>query len=344
MNAVIITNESALTVALAEMRRMPPLGVLVLAGEDRAQKKRFIEGLEGIFFPDESAKEWNMSAFYPSDGLEETESVVADCYTPGFGGATRLVLVEEYDTRKDLSDILLYAERPERRALLALTTRNALKDDVAYKKIGVTEFLRYVEFPAPKQTDLRVWLQDFFKSKKKMISRDALDYLMDAFRDDFEGVRNAAAHILSFNEDAALIDFDDVKDFARSEKRDVGFEFCEALMEGNAARAFALLRRMDKTLIELQGLLAYKFVTLYYMKLFPGGTSPNDMAKAAGVHPYAAKMDMKYLSRYSAKELSYIIKELHELSRRAVTAPKYAQEAAFASFIRRVTSLKDRQK
>ncbi|MBI4976001.1 MAG: DNA polymerase III subunit delta [Spirochaetes bacterium] len=329
-----ITSERDFGVFMNEFPRVPATSVFVLTGEESMFKKKLITAIEARLFPEDAGKDFNHTVVY---GGDENESVIDLCRTAPMCHPARMVILYQYEKSSYKEAILEYAQHPSSTSSLVLVTDQELKKDYLFSELGASSAAHFIDFPLPQERDMREWVTGYFRERNRLISKDAVNYLLDNMRLGYNDIAQELAKIISFHGDKNLIDIDEVKDFTHTTKLDAGFEFSTAVLAKDARRAFTLLRRMDSSLMELNGLLFYKFTNIYYLKLF-GGNRAQEIAKAAKVNPWALEQDRKYAGNFSLEQAAQILTELTEMNATLVSQPKYAQAASFEKMILSITA------
>ncbi|MEK6794330.1 MAG: hypothetical protein AABZ39_06115 [Spirochaetota bacterium] len=329
MKPDIIRTERDYNMLMNEFPRMKLSGIIVLTGSETLFKKKFIHAVETRIFPEDAGRDFNHTVIYG----EDAEPIADVCNTAPMGHPMRLVVIHGYE-QGNTDGVIEYASHPSSATLLILDTDKKLADDVLHKE-GLAD-IRFIDFPEPDERDIREWTVQYCRARGKMISKDAVNYLVDNMRLGYHDMEQELVKIIDFHADKELIDIGGVKDFTHTTKMDVGFEFAEALLAKDARKAYTLLRRTDRSLPELAGLVFYKFLNLHYIVLY-GKASTQEIAKAAKVNPWALEQDRKYAATMTLSRSAWLLAEIQELNRVLVSTPKNIQRAYFDTFIFSVT-------
>lgn len=324
-----IRTERDYNVFMNEFPRMKLSGIMVLTGSETLFKKKLISAIETRIFPDDAGKDFNFTVIYG----EDSEAIADICSTAPMGHPMRLVVIHGYE-QGTVDGIIEYAVHPAATTLLVLVTDKKLNDDPLHKE-GIAD-ARFIDFPEPDERDIREWTVQYCRARGKMISKDAVNHLVDNMRLGYHDMEQELVKIIDFHADKELIDIDGVKDFTHTTKMDVGFDFAEALLLKDAKRAYTLLRRTDRSLPELAGLIFYKFLNIHYLMLY-GKASTQEIAKAAKVNPWALDQDRKFTGAMTLSRSAWLLTELQELNRVLVSQPRHIQRAYFDKFIFTVT-------
>ena len=285
--------------------------VYVISGSDRPKIRLALERLRNHF--EEGAVEVLDATEHPA------EDAIAACNALGlFGGAHRLVIVEEVDAWKapEAKAVAAYLKSPAPETVLALVG-NELKKDSALAK-ACAKAGEVLLYDAPKKRDLPAWVAKQFEQHGASADRDACRLLIEMVGDDPERLRSEIEKLATWA-GSETVGEDDVRLLASVSAETTVFALTDAWGKRNVGGALAavellLERSGSRELPRLAALLANHVARVRACQaLADEGISPRDAAGRLKMHPFAAEKAFAQAANHSPEELDHALVRLAEL-------------------------------
>jgi len=285
--------------------------VYVISGSDRPKIRLALERLRNHF--EEGAVEVLDATEHPA------EDAIAACNALGlFGGAHRLVIVEEVDAWKapEAKAVAAYLKSPAPETVLALVG-NELKKDSALAK-ACAKAGEVLLYDAPRKRDLPAWVAKQFEQHGARADREACRLLIEMVGDDPERLRSEIEKLATWA-GSETVGEDDVRLLASVSAETTVFALTDAWGRrevGGALAAVELLleRSGPRELPRLAALLANHVARVRACQaLADEGISPREAAGRLKLHPFAAEKAFAQAANHSPDELAHALVRLAEL-------------------------------
>lgn len=224
----------------------------------------------------------------------------------------RVLMIENSGFFKNKCDELAdyMAVIPESTCFIFVETeidkRNRLYREV--KKHG-----RVVEFGTQKEDTLMKWILGMLKKEGKNITRDTLQTFLTKTGSDMQLIKNELDKLISYTEGRDVITTADVENVCISQTTNQIFEMVNAIAEGKRKKALELyedLLALKEPPMRILFLIARQFNQLYQVKLLAKEGLPSaEIAKEAGIAPFAVKKYQAQARSFSAEELRAAVEE-----------------------------------
>lgn len=298
--------------------------VYVISGSDRPKIRVALERLRNHF--EEGAVEVLDAREHAAD------DAVAACNALGlFGGARRLVVMEEVDAWKapDAKVIAEYLKSPTPETVLALVASELRKDSALAKACAKRgEVLVY---DAPRKRDLPAWVAKQFVQHGTSADRDACRLLIDMVGEDPEQLRSEIEKLATWSGGDPVTE-GDVRLLASLSAETSIFVLTDAWGRRDVAAALAsvealLERSGSRELPRLVALLASHVARVRACQaLAAEGVVARDAASKLKLHPYAAEKAFGHAGNYTADELAHAVARLADLDLALKGASRLAGE------------------
>ncbi len=178
--------------------------------------------------------------------------------------------------------------------------------------------LSAVAFPKESPQRLKMWAQKHFHSEKIMADAELCALIIEISGRDMYAltgeINKLCAYIHAEGRDKLLrSDIDSVC----SKNAEIGaFDFANAMLDGNTARAYSILRTMKQNREEpiiILAAISKVYTTLCVVKsLAVSGASQREVSSRAKIHEYQAGLYMRIASRCSEKMLARAVELCYE--------------------------------
>lgn len=184
----------------------------------------------------------------------------------------------------------------------------------------VKKYGRIVEFGTQKEDTLIKWILGMLKKEEKNVTKETLHNFLTKTGSDMQLIKNELDKLIAYTEGRDVITTNDVEHVCVTQTTNKIFDMVNAIAEGNQKLALDLyedLLSLKEPPMRILFLIARQFNQLYQVKLLQKeGMGSSEIAKQAGIVPFAMK-------KYQAQAKSFTEKEL----RRAVEDCVDSEEA-----------------
>lgn len=184
----------------------------------------------------------------------------------------------------------------------------------------VKKYGRIVEFGTQKEDTLIKWILGMLKKEEKNVTKETLHNFLTKTGSDMQLIKNELDKLIAYTEGRDVITTNDVEHVCVTQTTNKIFDLVNAIAEGNQKLALDLyedLLSLKEPPMRILFLIARQFNQLYQVKLLQKeGMGSSEIAKQAGIVPFAMK-------KYQAQAKSFTEKEL----RRAVEDCVDSEEA-----------------
>lgn len=282
--------------------------VYLLCGEEAYLRNQYKKRLR-----DALAGEGDTMNYSYYEGKDINPRAVIDmAETLPFFADRRVLMIENSGFFKNKCDELAdyMAVIPESTCLIFVETeidkRSRLYKEV--KKHG-----RIVEFGIQKEDTLTKWVLGMLKKEGKNITRDTLQTFLTKSGSDMQLIKNELDKLIAYTEGRDVITAEDVENVCITQTTNKIFEMVNAIAEGKKKRALELyedLLALKEPPMRILFLIARQFNQLYQVKLLAKeGLPPAEIAKQAGIVPFAVKKYQAQAKSFSAEELRAAVEE-----------------------------------
>jgi DNA polymerase-3 subunit delta len=301
----------ALEMALAQAS---PRGLYVLAGDDELALKEALRVVE---------QACSRTGAIDRDTFDLDEQPVdsgidAACTRPMWSSRRLVVLKSnkglDEPTAKRLTD---YGSNPAPFSTVVLVLRK-LDLRTAFAK-AAKKLDALVELSAPKAQDLPMLVQAMAQEEGVTVEPGAVRALIDAVGVDPLGLRTNLLKVITFVGELRPIREADVDAVVARTRDEVVWDLTDALGTRNAAKALSTLHGMlerGESGIVILAVVARHFRQLWRVQaLLQEGKGPDDVASAAGIHPFVAKKLAQQSRLFPSRRLAGMFTRFHQVDR-----------------------------
>lgn len=249
-------------------------------------------------------------------------SVIDLAETLPFFADRRVIMIENSGFFKNKCDEITdyISEIAETTCLIFVETeidkRNRLYKEV--KKHGLI-----VEFSVQKEDTLMKWVLGILKKEGKNIARDTLQTFLAKTGNDMQIIKNELDKLIVYTNGRDVILSEDVEAVCITQTTNKIFEMINAVAEGKQKKALELyedLLALKEPPMRILFLIARQFHQLYQVKLLSEeGLSSGEIAKKAGIVPFAMKKYQAQAKSFSKEELRMAVEECVEAEEQVKT-------------------------
>lgn len=285
--------------------------VYLLSGEETYLTRQFCSKLAAAIAGDD---EMNVNTFREKD--PDIHEIISLADTLPFFAEFRLIVIEDSGFfKKDCSELADYLPgMPE-------TTHIIFREDQVDKRGKLFKTVNSIGYYAEmnKQTpeDLQRWILTLLNQDNVKITRGAMNYLLDTVGTDMNVISNELDKLISYMNGRDVITVDDIDAICSRQITGHIFDMIEAMAVRNQKKAFRLyydLLEMREPPMRILFLISKQYMQLYTIKeLQAQGLQGKELASAAGLSSYAAKMTAQRASRLSIEEICSCMKACAEM-------------------------------
>lgn len=285
--------------------------VYLLTGEEVYLKNQYRKKLrEALLDPEDTM---NVSA-YEGKGINPRE-IIDLAETMPFFAERRVILIEDSGFAKnacpELADYI--PEIPESTCVI-FSEFEVDKRGRVYKAIKNTG--RVVEFKRQDERTLSRWVLGILKKEGKNITEETMRTFLGRTGSDMEHIDRELEKLLCYTLDRDVITTADVEAVCEEQTENRIFEMVQAITEKNQNKAldlYADLLAMKEPPMRILFLLARQFHQLLLLKNLAGqGMEKGEMAKKAGVPPFALGKYLAQCRRFSSVSLKKAVEDCVE--------------------------------
>ena len=177
----------------------------------------------------------------------------------------------------------------------------------------VKKYGRVVEFGIQKEDTLVKWILGMLKKEGKSITKETLQLFLTKTGSDMQTIKNELDKLISFTEGKEVITSEDVEQVCVAQTTNKIFDMINAIAEGNRKKALELyedLLSLKEPPMRILFLIARQFHQLYQLKLLAKeGVASSEIAKQAGIMPFAMKKYQAQAKSFSEEELRQAVEE-----------------------------------
>jgi DNA polymerase-3 subunit delta len=200
------------------------------------------------------------------------------------------------------------------------TTLIFLEDEID-KRLKLIKMIQkkgeLVEFTLLSENDLKTWIARYFKEQHKIITRDAMDLIMEYMDHEMQQIIHELDKVIAFVGQREIIQAEDVKNVCtKSMKRRI-FELFDAVSQRVGQKPMELLDELIQTKEPLQKIFImtakHFHQLLFALELNKEGFHHNEMAAKINVKPFLIKKLIHQAGRFGKRNLVQIVRETNDL-------------------------------
>lgn len=293
---------------LNDLKQQTFKSVYLLCGEEAYLRNQYKKRLK-----DAMTDEGDTMNYSYYEGKDVNPRAVIDmAETLPFFAERRVLMIENSGFFKNKCDELAdyVSSIPERTCLIFVETEIDKRSRL-YKE--VKKYGRVVEFGIQKEDTLVKWILGMLKKEGKSITKETLQLFLSKTGSDMQTIKNELDKLISFTEGKEVITSEDVEQVCVAQTTNKIFDMINAIAEGNRKKALELyedLLSLKEPPMRILFLIARQFHQLYQLKLLAKeGVASSEIAKQAGIMPFAMKKYQAQAKSFSEEELRQAVEE-----------------------------------
>lgn len=280
-------------------------GAYLFEGVEENIKAATLQSLRKAILP-EGMEELNESVM----DAPEASAIIAACETLPFLADKRLVIVREHPALTGRSDadekLLTYIPQVPESAVLVFLCRG--KADARKKLYGAIKKVGGIVTFAPlTDAELNAWVVKTFAGLGKSVAPQTASVLTFTVGSDTALLRREIDKLAALAGDRDTVTEEDVHAVATRSVECTVFEMVDAVVAGQTAKAFGLLRDMLTTGSDRLGILAMllrQFRLMQHIKIMQyEKLAPADIKSRLGIAPFAAERCMRQAAGYTGGQV-----------------------------------------
>ena len=293
---------------LQDLKQETYKNVYLLCGEEAYLRNQYKKRLRDALVADGDTMNYS---YYEGKDINP-RAVIDMAETLPFFADRRVLMVENSGFFKnkcdDLADYM--SAIPESTCFIFVETeidkRNRFYKEV--KKYG-----RVVEFGTQKEDTLIKWILGILKKEGRNITKETLQTFLVKTGSDMQMIKNELDKLVAYTEGRDVISTADVEAVCITQTTNKIFEMVNAIAEGNQKKALELyedLLSLKEPPMRILFLIARQFNQLYQVKLLgKEGLPSSEIAKQAGIVPFAVKKYQAQAKSFTEEELRTAVEE-----------------------------------
>ena len=293
---------------LQDLKQETYKNAYLLCGEEAYLRNQYKKRLRDALVIDGDTMNYS---YYEGKDINP-RAVIDMAETLPFFADRRVLMIENSGFFKNKCDELAdyMSEIPESTCLIFVETeidkRNRLYKEV--KKCG-----RVVEFGTQKEDVLMKWILGMLKKEGKNITRETLQVFLSKTGSDMQLIKNELDKLAAYTEGRNVITTEDVEQVCITQTTNKIFDMVNAIAEGNQKKALELyedLLSLKEPPMRILFLIARQFNQLYQLKILSKeGMHSSEIAKQAGIMPFAMKKYQAQVKNFTEEELRTAVEE-----------------------------------
>ena len=296
---------------LQDIKEQKFKNVYLLCGEEAYLRNQYKKRLRDALVAEGDTMNYS---YYEGKDINPL-AVIDMAETLPFFADYRVLMIENSGFFKNKCDELAdyMASIPETTCFIFVETeidkRNRLYKEV--KKYG-----RIVEFGIQKEETIIKWILGILKKEGRNVTRETLQAFLTKTGSDMQLIKNELDKLIAYTEGRDVITVADVEHVCISQTTNKIFDMINAIAEGNRKKALELyedLLSLKEPPMRILFLIARQFNQLYQVKLLTKeGMSGSEIARQAGIVPFAVKKYQAQAKSFSEEELRTAVEECVE--------------------------------
>ncbi len=177
----------------------------------------------------------------------------------------------------------------------------------------VKKYGRIVEFGIQKEDTLMKWILGMLKKEGRNVTKETLHTFLSKTGSNMQQIKNELDKLIAYTEGRDVITTADVEHVCITQTTNKIFDMVSAVAEGNQKKALELyedLLSLKEPPMRILFLIARQFNQLYQVKLLSKeGMADSEIAKQAGIMPFAMKKYQAQAKSFTEEELRTAVEE-----------------------------------
>lgn len=274
--------------------------VYLLYGEEDYLKRMYRDRLKKAVLGD--GDEMNYSYFEGKDIDFPTLREAAN--TLPFFSDHRIIVVENSRMFKNASEMADYLPQMPDTTVVVFVEKEVDKRNKLYKYVNKNGVA--VEMTTMTERELKAWVAVILKQNGRKMLESTASYFLEQVENSMTNVKNELDKLISYTEGREEIARDDIDAVCSVQVTGRIFQMMDAVASGNQGETLRLyhdLLTLRESPMSMLYLLTRHFNVLLQVKAMSGRYDKSEMAKRAGVPPFAVGKYQSQCHRFSGERL-----------------------------------------
>lgn len=282
--------------------------VYLLTGEEIYLRNQYEKKLRNALLPPEDTMN---TASFEGKGINPKEIIDLAETMPFFADRRVIKLRDSGFAKNACPELADYIPEIPESTCLILSESEVDKRGRLYKAVKKTG--RVVEFKRQDTRTLTRWVLGTLKKEGKNITEETMHVFLGRTGADMERIDRELEKLLCYTMGKGIITTEDVEAVCTEQTENRIFDMIQAITDKDQRRAldlYADLLAMKESPMRILALIVRQFNQLFQLKELSGqGMEKGEMAKAAGIPPFALGKYMAQCKKYSREQLRQAMEE-----------------------------------
>ena len=293
---------------LQDLKQQTYKNVYLLCGEEAYLRNQYKKRLRDALVMDGDTMNYS---YYEGKDINP-RAVIDMAETLPFFADLRVLMLENSGFFKNKCDELAdyMSTIPESTCFIFVETEIDKRSRL-YKE--VKKYGRVVEFGTQKEDTLIKWILGMLKKEGKNVTKETLQAFLTKTGSDMQLIKNELDKLVAYTADRNVIATEDVEHVCITQTTNKIFDMVNAIADGQQKKALELyedLLSLKEPPMRILFLIARQFHQLYQLKqLSKEGMPGSEIAKLAGIMPFAMKKYQAQAKNFTEEELRAAVEE-----------------------------------
>ena len=293
---------------LQDLKQQTYKNVYLLCGEEAYLRNQYKKRLKDALVMDEDTMNYS---YYEGKDINP-RAVIDMAETLPFFADLRVLMLENSGFFKNKCDELAdyMSTIPESTCFIFVETEIDKRSRL-YKE--VKKYGRVVEFGTQKEDTLIKWILGMLKKEGKNVTKETLQAFLTKTGSDMQLIKNELDKLVAYTAERNVITTEDVEHVCITQTTNKIFDMVNAIADGQQKKALELyedLLSLKEPPMRILFLIARQFHQLYQLKqLSKEGMPGSEIAKLAGIMPFAMKKYQAQAKNFTEEELRAAVEE-----------------------------------
>lgn len=292
--------------------------VYLLMGEEVYLRNQYRKKLKDALLDPEDTMN---RAVFEGKGIQVREVIDLAETMPFFADRRVIELSDSGFAKNACPELADYIPEIPKSTCLILTESEVDKRGRVYK--AVKKEGRVVEFKRQDDRTLARWVLGILNREERKITEETMQVFLQRTGADMERIDRELEKLLCYTLGREVIETEDVEAVCTEQTENRIFDMIQAITEQNQRKAldlYADLLAMKEPPMRILYLITRQFHQLLQLKEMEGqGMERGEMAKAAGVPPFAVSKYMAQCRKFSKKQLRQAVEDCVDTEERVKT-------------------------
>ena len=293
---------------LQDLKQQTYKNAYLLCGEEAYLRNQYKKRLKDALVMDGDTMNYS---YYEGKDINP-RAVIDMAETLPFFADLRVLMIENSGFFKNKCDELAdyMSTIPESTRFIFVETEIDKRSRL-YKE--VKKYGRVVEFGTQKEDTLIKWILGMLKKEGKNVTKETLQAFLTKTGSDMQLIKNELDKLVAYTAERNVITTEDVEHVCITQTTNKIFDMVNAIADGQQKKALELyedLLSLKEPPMRILFLIARQFHQLYQLKqLSKEGMPGSEIAKLAGIMPFAMKKYQAQAKNFTEEELRAAVEE-----------------------------------